>query len=212
MDRHPDRARLVCERARNGLSDPPGGVRGELVAAAPVELLDRTDEPQRPFLDQVEEREPLVAVVLRDRDDQAQVRLDHRLLGVDVAALDALGELDLLRGGQQRVPARVPQEELQRVCGRLLDDRLRDRRSGLGLLLLHDLDPALLERAVDGVDFERLEPQQLDRLRELGVAQRPSLLSRFHQLLQLGGRQDVVVVDFDRRHPDCTGLFTSEHA
>jgi hypothetical protein len=29
-------------------------------------------------------------------DDQAQVRLDHVALGVEVAALDALGQLDLL--------------------------------------------------------------------------------------------------------------------
>src|SRR5207244_12959937 len=63
VKRHPDRARLVGERSRNGLPDPPGRVRRELVAAAPVELLDRADETKRSFLDQVEEGEALVAVV-----------------------------------------------------------------------------------------------------------------------------------------------------
>src|SRR5919201_3010194 len=65
---HPDRPRLVRERTRDRLPDPPGRIGRELVAAAPVELLDRADEAQRPFLDQVEEGQALVAVVLRDRD------------------------------------------------------------------------------------------------------------------------------------------------
>ena len=65
---HPDRARLVGERPRDRLADPPGRIGRELEAAAPVELLDSPDQPERALLDQVEEREPLVAVVLRDRD------------------------------------------------------------------------------------------------------------------------------------------------
>ena len=86
VHRHADRARLVGERAGDRLADPPGRVRRELVAAAPVELLDGADQAERAFLDQVEERQALVAVVLRDRDDEAQVRLDHPLLRVAVAA------------------------------------------------------------------------------------------------------------------------------
>src|ERR671928_61201 len=88
VHRHPDRPRLVRERARDGLTDPPRRVGRELVAPAPVELLDRPDQPQRPLLDQVEERQALVAVVLRDRDDEAEVGLDHPLLRLLVAALD----------------------------------------------------------------------------------------------------------------------------
>src|SRR5438105_2535080 len=107
VNRHPDRARLVRERPGNRLADPPRGVGRELVAAAPVELLDGANQAERAFLDQVEERQPLVAVVLGDRDDETQVRLDHRLLRLAVTALDPLCELDLLRGGQQRMPARV---------------------------------------------------------------------------------------------------------
>ena len=55
------------------------------------------------------------AVVLGDRDHEAQVRVDHPLLGVEVAALDALRELDLLVGGEQAVPADLVQEQLQGV-------------------------------------------------------------------------------------------------
>ena len=97
VDGHADRARLVGERTRDRLADPPGRVGRELVAPPPVELLDGADQAERSFLDQVEERQALVSVVLRDRDDEAQVRLDHVGLRAHVAALDALGELDLLR-------------------------------------------------------------------------------------------------------------------
>jgi hypothetical protein len=64
---------LVGDRARDGLADPPGGVRGELVAAAVVELLDRADEAERALLDEVQEREAAAQVALGDGDDEAQV-------------------------------------------------------------------------------------------------------------------------------------------
>src|ERR1019366_7222980 len=101
VDGDPDRARLVSERTGDRLADPPRGVGRELEALAVVELLRRPHETDRALLDQVQERQPLVAVVFRDRDDQPQVRLDHLLFRVHVAALDPLGEINLLRAGQQ---------------------------------------------------------------------------------------------------------------
>ena len=115
VDGDADRARLVGERARDRLADPPGRVGRELEALAVVELLRGAHQAERALLDQVQERQPLVAVVLGDRDDEAQVRLDHLLLRVEVAALDALGEVDLLLGGQQADLADVLEEQLQRV-------------------------------------------------------------------------------------------------
>ena len=115
VDRDADRARLVGQRAGDRLADPPGRVGRELEALAVVELLGRADEPERALLDEVEEGQALVAVVLRDRDDQAEVRLDHLLLRVEVAALDALGEVDLLLRGEQPDLADVLEEQLQRV-------------------------------------------------------------------------------------------------
>src|SRR5207344_2133070 len=73
VDGYADRARVVRDRALHRLANPPGRVGRELVAAAPVELLDRAVQAERALLDQVEERQALVAVVLGDRDDQAQV-------------------------------------------------------------------------------------------------------------------------------------------
>src|SRR3954471_1365714 len=135
VHRHADRARVVCDRALHALADPPGRVRRELVATAPVELLDRAVQPERALLDQVQKRDAEAAVALRDRHDEAQVRLDHATLGAAVAPLDRLRQHDLFMGGQQLVLADVGQEELQAVAragGRVgfVDDRL-----GLSLLL-----------------------------------------------------------------------------
>ncbi len=119
MHGHADRAALVGERARDRLADPPRRVGRELVAAPVVELLGGAHEADRPLLDQVEERQALVAVVLGDRDDEPQVGLDHVLLGAVVAALDALGELDLLGRRQQLDAADLAQEERERVDRRV---------------------------------------------------------------------------------------------
>jgi hypothetical protein len=102
-------------RAGDRLADPPGCVGGELEALAVVELLGGPHQAQRALLDQVEERQALVAIVLGDRDDQAKVGLDHLLLRVEIAALDPLGEVDLFLGGQQPNLADVLEEQLQGV-------------------------------------------------------------------------------------------------
>ena len=115
----PDRAALVRDRAGHRLADPPGRVGRELVAAAVVELLHRPDQAERALLDQVQERQPAPDVALGDRHHQAQVRLDHVLLGGDVAALDPLGEQHLLLGAQQRHAADRAQIQAQRVEARL---------------------------------------------------------------------------------------------
>src|SRR5438552_3143268 len=81
VHRDADRPRLVGDGAGDGLANPPGGVGRELVAAAVLELVDRLHQSDVAFLDQVQELESTVGVLLRDRDDEAEVRLDHFLLG-----------------------------------------------------------------------------------------------------------------------------------
>ena len=115
VDRQLDRARLGVHPALDGLADPPRRVGGEAVAAAPVELLDRADQAEDALLDQVEQRQLGALVLLGDRDDEAQVRVDHAVLGGEVAALDPLGEVDLLVGREQPVAADLVEEQLQRV-------------------------------------------------------------------------------------------------
>jgi hypothetical protein len=128
----------------------------------------------------------VAAVALGDRDDEAEVRVDHALLRREVAALDALRERDLVGRRQQRVLADLGEEQLQRVgreemlgggCRRLvgvvrdLDAAIEQRSAqlvGRGLveivlvrerLQLGDGDPALLL----GLGEERLGDGSFDR-------------------------------------------------
>src|SRR5688572_20179895 len=82
----PDRARVVLDRAHERLTDPPHRIGRKLEAAPVVELLDRADQAEVAFLDQVGERQAQVAVVLRDRDDELEVVLDEAIL-LDAHAL-----------------------------------------------------------------------------------------------------------------------------
>ena len=116
-----DRASRVLQAALDRLADPEGGVGGEAKALAPVELLAGPDQPEHALLDEVGERQALVLVAPRVGGDQAQVGVDEQFLGVQVAALDPLGEVDLLGGREQRVAARVREQ---------LVDRLGDERLG----------------------------------------------------------------------------------
>ena len=109
-------------------ADPPVGVGRELVALPPVELVDRAVQAERALLDQVEEWEALVAVVLGDRDDQAQVRFDHRLPRARVTTFDQLRQLDFLGRGQERTATCIAQEKVERIRRRLV---VRHRMSSL---------------------------------------------------------------------------------
>jgi len=51
----------------------------------------------------------LVAASLGDH--QSEVGVDHALLGLKVTLLDPLGQLDLIRGGEQRVLAGLAEEQ-----------------------------------------------------------------------------------------------------
>ena len=99
MHRDADGAGLVGDGAGDGLTDPPGGVGGEFVAAAVLELVDGLHEADVALLDEVEELQAAVGVLLGDGDDEAEVGFDELalgLLGVHVA-LDhlALGALEV---------------------------------------------------------------------------------------------------------------------
>src|SRR5437763_6315145 len=77
MNRHANRARGVVQPALDRLTDPQRRVGGELESTSPVELLGSADQPDHALLDQIAQREALALVLLRDRDDEAQVRIDH---------------------------------------------------------------------------------------------------------------------------------------
>ena len=168
---------LVLHAALHRLPDPPRRVRRELEAPAPVELLDGADEPDDALLDEIEEREAVPLVPLGDRDDEAQVRVDHPLLRLEVAALDPLGELDLLLGRQERIAADLVEEQLEAVRGRSRERAVRVvgvARAG-ALAVVRDLDVAVVELLVQAADGLVVE---LELLRSRTRARRGSRIPR----------------------------------
>ena len=133
VDGQADRASGVLQAALDRLADPQRGVGREAKALAPVELLAGADQAEHALLDEVAERQALVLVAPRVGGDEAQVGVDEQFLGVQVAALDPLGEVDLLGRGEQGVAARVREK---------LVDGLRDERVG-------GADVDALDRAVE---------------------------------------------------------------
>src|SRR5690625_2468368 len=165
VDRDADRARLVGDCAVHGLTDPPGGVRGELETAPVVELLDCTDEALVAFLHQVKEAHASATILLRNGDHEAQVGLDQVLAGDlsilndplkltlfavrkgvvllleallgKLALFDAAGQANLFLEGQQLYAANLLEVLTHRVAG-----GGAVARPGIGPLF--ELEPLLL--------------------------------------------------------------------
>ena len=89
MHGNTDGTGLVGDSARNGLTDPPRGVRGELKALLVVELLDGADQTEVALLNQVQEQHAATDIALGDGDDQTKVCADERLLGFEAHVLNA---------------------------------------------------------------------------------------------------------------------------
>ena len=162
VHRQPDRPRRIGETTLDRLADPPHRVGGELVALGVVELLDRTDQAQVPFLHHVEQGQAPVAVLLGHRHDQAQVRLEHVRLGAppvfghqfqvtpeglvqpgrglqlvlgEQTSLDPLGQVHLLLGREQAGAPDGLEVGVDRVAhgGRLVVQVNFGKLVGLGL-------------------------------------------------------------------------------
>src|SRR5438270_5955515 len=101
VHRDADRTRLVGNRARNGLPNPPRRVRGKLIAPAVFEFIDCLHQADVAFLNQVEKLESAIGIFLGNRNYQSQVGLNQLALGllrIHVALDDlALGALELLK-------------------------------------------------------------------------------------------------------------------
>src|SRR3954469_12693006 len=88
VHRDADGAGLVGHGAGDRLPDPPGRVRGELVALGVVELLDRADQAEVALLDEVQERHAAAGVALGQGHHEAQVGLEQVVLGALAVADD----------------------------------------------------------------------------------------------------------------------------
>ena len=126
---------------------------------------------------------PLVA--LRDRDDQAQVRVDHLILRLEIPALDPLGELDLLLLRQQRVAPDLLHEELQRVGRRHGEVAVDVGGLRLTAAVVAQLDPAAFDLLVEVLDLLLAQLECLDERVDLRVLEALELLTTFEEGLQL---------------------------
>src|SRR5579884_4200107 len=77
-----NRARLVGDGARNGLTNPPRRIRAELVTLRVVEFLDCANQADIALLDQVQQAHATTNVLLRNTDDETQVGLCQAALGL----------------------------------------------------------------------------------------------------------------------------------
>src|SRR3954463_5463676 len=103
--RDADGAGLVGDRAGDRLADPPRRVGAELEALAVVELLDRADQADVAFLDQVQQRHATADVLLRHADHETQVGFGQtplRLLTVDLQQLEVVAQFVLGHGEGRR--------------------------------------------------------------------------------------------------------------
>ena len=111
-----------------------------------------------------------------------------------VALLDALRELDLLCGGEERHLPDVLEKQLQRV-GR--DLGLATPLAGLGLLRRgrDDLDVLVLDRGVERVELARIELELVERKGELLGVEPPGGAAAFEQ------REGLIRAERASRHP-----------
>ena len=112
MHRDANGARLVGDRARDRLADPPRRVRRELEALRVVELLDRADQAEVALLDEVEQRHPAPDIALGDRHDEPQVRLGQLAAGELAVALDRVQARTLVLADVDRFAVGVDASEL----------------------------------------------------------------------------------------------------
>ena len=104
MHRNADGACLVRDGAGDGLTNPPGGVGGELVATAILEFVDRLHQADVAFLNQIEELQAAVGVLLGNGDNQTQVGFHHFLLGTaGLGFADGNAAVDFLDVGNVQV-------------------------------------------------------------------------------------------------------------
>src|SRR5476651_1637078 len=103
VHRNTDGAGLVGDRASDRLTDPPGGISRELVAATVFELVHRFHQADVAFLDQIEELQTTVGVLLGDGDHQTQVRFNHLFLrAAGLGLTDRHATVDVLDFGNRQ--------------------------------------------------------------------------------------------------------------
>jgi hypothetical protein len=99
----------------------------------------------------------------------------------DVALLDALRQLDLLRRGEQRVAAGLVEEHLERVCR---VEAVSDREVELGLLLLLGGGPVRVQLRRQRLGLGLVEVVGEHGVGDVGRGDRPVLVAQVQERLK----------------------------
>jgi hypothetical protein len=91
-ERHAREVRLLPDRLKDGLANPPHRVRYELAPLGLVEPRRRAEQSEVALAHQVREQDAAVLVPLRHRHHEAEVRAHERVEGLGVAGARACGE------------------------------------------------------------------------------------------------------------------------
>jgi hypothetical protein len=122
-------------------------------------------------------------VLLRDRHHEPEVRVDHPFLRLEVALLDALRDVDLLGGGEQRVAPDLVEEQLERVRrgrGQLAVAEGRGLHAGAAAVVA-DVDALRLDVRLEHVHVLVGQLESLNQLVQLRDVDAAALLAACDQ-------------------------------
>src|SRR5258705_1668407 len=87
-----ERPTMIREGVNDGLADPPDRVGDELDVLLGIESLGGLDEPDVPFIDEIEKGQTAAAVLLGEAHHEPEVRLYEPLESLLAPLLDAIAE------------------------------------------------------------------------------------------------------------------------
>lgn len=108
-------ATLFCQGADDGLANPQRCIGAEADSSTVVEFLNRSQEANVPFLDEVVERQAVTPEPLCDADHETEIPFSEGYLGRSVTSLDALGKRHDLLGREKRGTSGSFEPRLYRV-------------------------------------------------------------------------------------------------
>ena len=104
----------IDQRPFDRLLDPPRCIGGEARPLGGIESLDRPNQADIAFLDEIAQGKAAVHIVLADGNDQPKIGPDHPVLGGGVVLIDdSPTKFALLQGIQQGNLVDLPQVKLQ---------------------------------------------------------------------------------------------------
>jgi len=102
MHRNTDGSRLIGNRSRNRLTNPPCRIGTEFITLAVIEFLNRLDQSQISFLNQIKEKHTASDITFGNADNQSKVCLCQTFSCIQISGFHFLCQLNLFICRQQR--------------------------------------------------------------------------------------------------------------